>query len=70
MATILNREIFKHINVKWNSGRTVVDTCYFFSSKLSVMLLLTLNPFLVHNLNLSDVSPSVTIHSFTDASLN
>ena len=30
---LLNRVIFKHINVKWNSGRTVVDTfATFFNS--------------------------------------
>ena len=59
---LLNGVIFKHINVNWNSGRTVVDTfatLFLLSfSKLSIMLLLPLYPFAVHNLKLSDLSPT------------
>ena len=71
---LLNRVIFKHINVKWNSGRTIVDafaTFFLLSfSKLSLMLLLPLYPSAVHNLKLTDLSPTVTIHSYTDPSVS
>ena len=71
---LLNRVIFKHINVKWNSGRTVIDafaTFFLISfSKLSLVLLIPLYSQGVHNLNLTDLSLTVALHSYTDASVN
>ena len=73
---LLKRLIFKHIklNVKWNSGRTVVDsfaTFFLLSfSKMTFMLLLLLSPQAIHNLNFTDLSPTVSIHSYTDLSIN
>ena len=71
---LLNRMIFKHINVKWNSGRTVIDafaTFFLLSfSKLSLVLLLPLYPFAVHNLKLSDLSLNVAFHSYTDTGVS
>ena len=68
---LLNRVIFKHINVKWNSGRTIVGafaTFFLLSfSKLSLVLLIPLYPYAVHNLKLSDLSLKVALHSYTDA---
>ena len=70
----LNRLIFKHINVTWNSGRTVVDAFATFFllafSKVTLMLLLPLYPLRIQNLNNTDISSSVTVHSFTDPSVN
>ena len=71
---LLNRVIFKHTNVKWNSGRTVIDafaTFFLISfSKLSLVLLIPLYPQGVHNLNLTDLSLTVAFHSYTDTSVN
>ena len=71
---LLNRVIFKHTNVKWNSGRTVIDafaTFFLISfSKLSLVLLIPLYPQGVNNLNLTDLSLTVALHSYTDASVN
>ena len=63
--------IFKHISVKWNSGRTVVDafaTFFLLSfTKLSLVLLIPLYPYAIRNLNLSDRSSKIDFHSYTDA---
>ena len=71
---LLNRMIFKHINMKWNAGRTVVDTFATFFllsfSKVSFILLLPLYPLMIHNVNTTDFSPSVTVKSFTDLSVS
>ena len=66
--------IFKHIKVTWNSGRTVVDAFATFFllafSKVTLMLLLPLYPLRIENLDYTDLSSSVTIHSFTDPSVD
>ena len=71
---LLNRKIFVHTNIKWNSNRTVVDafaTFFLLSfSKVSSMLLLQLFPLIRYNLNSFDLSSSLTIHSFTDPSVD
>ena len=65
---LLNKVIFKHINVKWNSSRTVVDafaTFFLLSfSKITLILFLPLFPLKVDSLNNIDHSSSFTIHSF------
>ena len=70
---LLNRVIFKHINMKWNSGRSIVDAFATFFllafSKVTLMLLLPLYPLRVQNLNYTDLSSSITVHSFTDPSV-
>ena len=70
----LNRLILKHINMKWNSGRTVVDAFATFFllafCKVTLMLLLPLYPLKIQNLDYTDLSSSVTIHSFTDPSVD
>ena len=67
---LLNRVFFTHINVKWNSSRTVVDafaTSFLLSfSKVTLMLLFPLYPLRINNLNNVELSFSVTIHSLTD----
>ena len=64
---LLNKVIFKHINVKWNSNRTVVDafaTFFLLSfSKVTLILFLPLSPLRIYNLNNINLSSSVTIHS-------
>ena len=71
---LLNRVFFKHINVKWNSKRTVVDalaTFFLLSfSKVTQILLLPLFPLRVDNLNNTDLSSSVSFISLTDPSVN
>ena len=71
---LLNRVFFKHINVKWNSSRTIVDafaTFFLLSfSKVTLILLLPLYPLRIYNLNNVDLSSSVTTHSFTDPSVD
>ena len=71
---LLNRLIFKHLNVTWNSGRTVIDafaTFFLLSfSKITLMLLFPLGPLAIHSLNIVDLSPKVTIHSYTEPSVN
>ena len=70
----LNRVIFKHFNVKWNSSRTFVDafaTFFLLSfSKVTVTLLFPLYPYRINNVNNNDLSSSITIHSFTDPSVD
>ena len=70
---LLNRVIFKHLNMKWNSGRSIVDAFATFFllafSKITLMLLLPLYPLRVQNLNYTDLSSSITVHSFTDPSV-
>ena len=68
---LLNRVlIFKHINVKWNSSRMVVDvfaTFFLLSfSKVTLILLLPLYPYRIYNLNNVDLSSSVTYTSLMD----
>ena len=71
---LLNRVIFKYINVKWNSGRTVVDafaTFFLLSfTNLSLTLFLPLYPQKIHNVNFINLSPSVTIQYYTEPSVN
>ena len=71
---LLNRVIFKHINVKWNSGRTVIDsfaTFFLLSfSKMSLMLFLPLYPQAIHNVNIINLSPTVTIQYYSDPSVS
>ena len=72
---LLNRVlIFKHINVKWNSSRTVVDAFATFFlllfSKVTLILLLPLYPYRIYNLNNVDLSSSVTYTSLTDPRVN
>ena len=71
---LLNRVIFKHINMKWNSGRSIIDAFATFFllafSKVTLMLLLPLYPLRVQNLNYTDLSSSITLHSFTDPSVD
>ena len=66
--------IFKHVNVTWNSGRTVVDAFATFFllafSKVTLMLLLPLYPLRIQSLNNTDISSSVSVHSYTDPSVN
>ena len=70
----LNRLIFKHINVKWNSSRTIVDafaTFFLLSfSKVTLILFLPLSPLRIYNLNNINLSSSVTIHSSRDPSVD
>ena len=70
----LNRLIFKHINVKWNSNRTIVDafaTFFLLSfSKVTLILFVPLYPLRINNLNNINLSSSVTIHSLTDPSVD
>ena len=69
---LLNRAIFKHINMKWNSGRTIVDVFATFFllafSKVTLLLLIPLHPLRVQNLNHTDLLSSIEVHSFTDPS--
>ena len=71
---VLHGVIFKHIDAKWNSGRTVIDafaTFFLLSfSKLSLMLLLPLYPLPIRNVNITDLSPTITTQSYTDPSVN
>ena len=71
---LLNRLIFKHLNVTWNSGRTVIDafaTFFLLSfSKMTLMLLFPLGPLAIHSLYIVDLSPKVTIQSYTEPSVN
>ena len=70
---LLNRVIFKRINTKWDSGRTVADTFATFFllsfSKVTFVLLVPLYSLMLHNLNITDLSPSVTRHPYTDLSI-
>ena len=60
--------------MKWNSGRSIIDAFATFFllafSKVTWMLLLPLYPLRVQNLNYTDLSSSITVHSFTDPSVN
>ena len=71
---LLTRVIFKHINVKWNSGRTVVDAfaTFFLLAffKVTVMLSSPLFPRRIQNLNNTDFSSSIAVHSITDPSVD
>ena len=71
---LLNRVIFKHINMKWNSGRSIVDAFATFFllafSKVTSMLLLSLYPLRVQNFNYTDRSSSIQVQSFMDPSVN
>ena len=71
---LLNRGIFKHINMKWNSGRSIVDAFATFFllafSKVTLMLLLPLHRLRLQNLNYTDLSSSIKVHSFIDPSVN
>ena len=71
---LLNRVIFKHINMKWNSGRTIVDVFATFFllafTKVTLMLLLPLQRLTVHNLNYTDLSSNIKVHSFIDPSVD
>ena len=71
---LVNSVIFKCIKVKWNSGRTVVDafaTFFVLSfSKVTLTLLLLSLPLKIQSLNNTDLSLSVTIHSYTDPNVD
>ena len=71
---LLNRVIFKHVNIKWNSGRTIVDTFATFFllafTKVTLMLLLPLYRLRLQNLNYTDRSSSIKVQSFMDPSVD
>ena len=71
---LLTRVIFKRINVKWNSGRTVVDVfaTFFFLAffKVTLIMFLPLFPLRIQTLNNTDFSSSTTVHSSTDPSVS
>ena len=71
---LLNRVIFKHINMKWNLGRSIIDAFATFFllafSKVTLMLLLPLHRQRLQNLNYTDLSPSIKVHSFIDPSVD
>ena len=64
---LLTRVIFKHINVKWNSSRTIADTFATFFllafSNVTLKLFLPLYPRKMQNLNNADLSSNVAVHS-------
>ena len=62
------------MNMKWNSGRTIVDAFATFFllafSKVTLLLLIPLHPLRVQNLNYTDLSSSIEVHSFTDPTVD
>ena len=70
MWKILNKTILKHRQIKWNSGRTVVDafaTFFLLSfAKATSVLLLPLDPLQIQQIN--NNSLSFTVNSITDPS--
>ena len=65
----LDRTLLKHVKVKRDSERTVVDTfaTFFLLSfaKLTITLLLPLHPIRIHDINNSDLTTSLRVNSFT-----